>query len=182
MSGAGRLRLDTLDRLKTYVAMAETTRKWVSVMDTKAGFLSALNAAALTFIWTDAKLVNAQGCPYYLSLLATAFILMSLFLALKVVLPRISLRHAFGTPLEYVSKYEPISYFAYVAKNYPSEKHADFMSKVDGMDEVALAREALEQHYTTCHVVQRKSSGVAYAGWLWMLAAILVVLAMIIRG
>ncbi len=107
---------------------------------------------------------------------------MSLYLALKVVLPRINLRHAFGTPLKYVNKYEPISFFSYVAKNYPVEKHADFITKVDGMDEIDFVREALEQHYTTCHVVQRKSNGVAYAGWLWMLASILTVLAMIIKG
>ena len=173
--------MDPLDRLKAYVTMAETTRKWVSVMDTKAGFLSALNAATLTFIWSGARFGIIQGLSYALLLAATGFILLSLFLALKVVLPRIHLRHAFGTPMEYVNNYEPISYFGCVAKNYPCEKHADFISRVDGMDEIALAREALEQHYTTCHVVQRKSTGIAYAGWLWMLAAILVVLAMIIK-
>jgi hypothetical protein len=174
--------MEELDRLKIYVSMAENTRKWVSVMDTKAGFLSALNAAALTYIWTGAKLGNTDGCAYCLTLLATALISLSLFLALNVVLPRVNLKHAFGKPLEYVNNYEPVSYFGYVATNYPPQKHAEFILKVDGMDERALAREALEQHYTTCHVVQKKSMRIAYAGWLWMFSALFTVMAMMIRG
>jgi len=46
------------DRLKIYMAMVETSRKWVSVMDTKAGFLSGLNALLLGYIWTGAKLME----------------------------------------------------------------------------------------------------------------------------
>jgi hypothetical protein len=151
-------------------------------MDTKAGFLSALDAAALTYIWTGAKLGNTDGYAYWLTLLATALISLSLFLALNVVLPRVSLKHAFGKPLEYVNNHEPVSYFGYVATNYPPGKHAAFISKVDEMDERALAREALEQHYTTCHVVQKKSTCIAYAGWLWMASALFTVTAMMIRG
>lgn len=174
--------MDNLDRLKIYLIMAETTRKWVSVMDTKAGFLSTLNVATFTFIWGGSRFGDPHGITCTLLLAATVFILLSLFLALKVILPRIHPRHAFGTPMKYVNDYEPISYFGCVAKNYPIERHADFISRVDGMDEIALAKEALEQHYTTCHIVQRKSTGIAYAGWLWMLGAILVVLTMIIKG
>ena len=173
--------METLDRQKTYLTMAETTRKWVSVMDTKAGFLSTLNVATLTFMWGGARFGVPQGLTRVLLLTATVFILLSLFLALKVILPRIHPRHAFGTPMQYVNDYEPISYFGCVAKNYPLDRHADFMSRVDGMDEIAFAREALEQHYTTCHIVQKKSTGVAYSGWLWMIGAVIMVLTMIMK-
>lgn len=162
--------------------MAETTRKWVSVMDAKAGFLATLNAATLTFIWSVAKPGDVRGWGDVLALLATVLVLLSLFLALKVVLPRTRLRHAFGQTVEYINDYEPVTYFGFVATTYPSERHGDFLSKVDGLDELAFAREALEQHYTTCHVVQKKASGVAYAGWIWMLAIVLVVLALLVRG
>lgn len=174
--------MDNLDRLMTYVSMAEATRKWVSVMDAKAGFLATLNAATLTFIWSVAKPGDAQGWGDFLALFATVLVLLSLFLALKVVLPRTKLQHAFGQSVEYTSNYEPVSYFGFVATTYPSERHADFLSRVDGLDELAFAREALEQHYTTCHVVQKKASGVAYAGWTWMFAIVLVVVGLLVRG
>lgn len=174
--------MEDLDRFKAYSAMTETSRKWVSVIDTKAGFLSGLCAATLAFVWTGAKLADAQGCVRYLALSATVMLLTSLFLALKVVLPRISLRHAFGSDLTYAASHHPISFFGYVADKFPAKKHAQFVALVDAMDEKALAREALEQHYTICHVLQRKSSGVAWAGWIWLLASALVIVALGLRG
>lgn len=174
--------MDDLDRFKAYSAMAETSRKWVSVIDTKAGFLSGLCALTLAFVWTGAKLGNAHGCIHYMAILATAMMLTSLFLALKVVLPRVTLRHAFGRDLRYSSSHHPISFFGYVAEKFPADKHAQFVTLVDTMDESALAREALEQHYTICHVPQIKSRGVAWAGWIWLLACALVVAALCLKG
>ncbi len=174
--------MEDLDRFKAYSAMTEASRKWVSVIDTKAGFLSGLSAATLAFVWTGAKLADAQGIVRYLSLSATLMLLISLFLALHVVLPRVNLRHAFGRDLTYTNGHQPISFFGYVADNFPTEKHTLFISLVDTMDEKALAREALEQHYTICHVLQRKSRGVAWAGWIWLLASMLIIVALIIRG
>jgi len=174
--------LEESDRFKVYSAMAEVSRKWVSVMDAKAGFLSTLNVATLVFIWTGAKFGVKDGCSYYIALGTTAMILLSLFVSLRVVLPRTCLWQAFGKPVQYVNGYQPISYFSYVAKNYPAEKQAEFFSLVDGMDEKSLTREALEQHYTICQVIEQKSSGVAWAGWLWMCAAALITVAFIFRG
>jgi hypothetical protein len=174
--------VEDIDRFKAYSAMTEASRKWVSVIDTKAGFLSGLCAATLAFVWTGAKLADAQGCVRYLALSATVMLLTSLFLALKVVLPRVSLRHAFGRDLTYTNGHQPISFFTYVADNFPADKHAKFVALVDAMDEKALAREALEQHYTICHVLQRKSRGVAWAGWIWLLASSLVVGALVLKG
>jgi hypothetical protein len=39
------------DRLKTYQGFAEISRKWVSVLDAKAGFISAMSAALVGFVW-----------------------------------------------------------------------------------------------------------------------------------
>lgn len=173
--------MEDIDRFKAYSAMTETSRKWVSVIDTKAGFLSGLCAATLAFIWTGAKLGDAQGNVRCIVISATFMLLISLFLALKVVLPRVTLRHAFGMNLKYSNNHHPISFFGYVADNFPTAKHAEFVELVDAMDEKTLAREALEQHYTICHVLQRKSRGVAWAGWIWLLACGLVILALSLR-
>jgi putative intracellular protease/amidase len=174
--------MDELDRFKTYSSMTETSRKWVSVMDAKAGFISALCAASLAFIWTGAKLVNSQGCVKALAITATLLILTSLFLALRVILPRVILSHAFGKDLVYTDDYHPITYFSYVAAKYPTEKHQQFLELVDSMDEKAFAREAIEQHYTISHVLERKSKGVAIAGWVWLISTAVVVVDMILRG
>lgn len=56
------------------------------------------------------------------------------------------------------------------------------MATVDAMDEEAFAREALEQHYTISHVVQKKSDGVARASILCLLALIVVVVALFIKA
>lgn len=174
--------MDDLDRFKTYSSMTETSRKWVSVMDAKAGFISALCAASLAFIWTGAKLADSQGCVRSLAITATLLILISLFLALRVILPRVSLSHAFGKDLVYTGGYHPISFFSYIADNYPAEKHQQFLELVDSMDEKTFAREALEQHYTISHVLRRKSKGVAIAGWVWLASSVVAVTAMILRG
>jgi len=174
--------VEELDRFKAYSAMAETSRKWVSVMDTKAGFISALCAASLVFIWSGAKLADSPGCVRVLAITATVLIVASLFLALQIILPRTNLFQAFRKRLVYAGDYHPISFFSYVAEKFPSEKHKEFLDLVDSMDEKALAREALEQHYTICHVLQRKSKGVAIAGWMWLMSALVIVVAMILRG
>ena len=64
--------MDSGEHLKVYQGFAEN-RKWVSVMDAKAGFISAMNAGVLTFIWSGAKLAFLEGAGRNLALLATAF-------------------------------------------------------------------------------------------------------------
>jgi hypothetical protein len=153
--------------------MAENTRKWVSVMDTKAGFLSALNLAVIGWLWAPHNLGAACGVRFWFGCAATACCLGALAYALRVVLPRTDLRSAFGKPAQYSSKHKAISFFGYVAAQYPMEKHEEFMRDVDGMDEKTLAREALEQHYTICHVVQKKADAVARAGVVTILGVAL---------
>ncbi len=174
--------METSDRLKIYQGFAELGRKWSQVMDAKAGFLSALNVALIVFIWTGAKLGDTTECSHNLALAATAIASISLFMSLMVVSPRTTLKHAFGLDLEYTNGYRAVSFFGDVARNYPHDKHEEFMTVVDAMDEEAFAREALEQHYTISHVVQRKSDGVARASMLWLLALLVVIVALFVKA
>ena len=174
--------MDTAERLKVYQGFAELGRKWSQVMDAKAGFLSALNVALIVFIWTGAKLGDVTGCTHILALVASAIALISLFISLMVVSPRTTLKHVFGFDLEYSNGYRAVSFYGDVARNYPLDKHGEFMATVDAMDEAAFAREALEQHYTISHVVQKKSDGVVRASVLWFLAVIVVIVALLVKG
>jgi hypothetical protein len=174
--------MDDLDRFKAYSAMTEASRKWVSVMDTKAGFISALCGSVIVFIWTGAKLSDVPGTVRYLALLATVMALIALVLSLRVVLPRITLRQAFGQRLTYSESHKPISFFGYVADTYPAKEHKTFVEHVDAMNAKELAREALEQHYTICHVLQQKSKGVALAGWVWLFSVAVIAAALIAKG
>lgn len=173
--------MDAGEKLKNYSAIAETTRKWVSVMDTKAGFISALNAGLLGFIWTGAKLIDAGIWPKYLALLATMFSLFSLLSALWVVLPRSSLRKVFGKEIQYTDGFKAISFYGYVAEHYPKGQGDMFIAEVEAMDTAVLAHEVLEQHYTTCHVVQKKSIWVARAGWVLIIAFVFIGIALILK-
>lgn len=161
------------DRLKIYQTFTDLGRKWSAVMGAKAGFLSTINLALIGFIWTGAKLGDISGWPCRFGLLATSIATLSLYFSIKVVLPRTTLAHAFGAPLEYTNNYKAVSFFSYIAANYPHEKHSEFIAEVDAMDEEDFAHEALEQHFTISHIVQKKSDGVERAGMLWFVAAAL---------
>lgn len=173
--------METADRLKIYQGFAELGRKWSQVMDAKAGFLSALNVALIVFVWTGAKLGDTSGIAHCLALAATAIASISLYISLMVVSPRTTLKHALGADLEYSKGYRAVSFFGDVARNYPHDKHEEFMAFVDAMDEKAFAQEALEQHYTISHIVQKKSDGVARAGLIWLLAVFIVIVALFVK-
>ena len=173
--------MEAEDKLKIYSAMAETSRKWVAAMDTKAGFISALNAGLLGFVWTGAKLIDSGIWPKSLALLATFCSLVSLLSALCVVLPRASLKKVFGNGIEYADGFKAISFYGYVAANYPKGKADDFIAEVKAMDTAVLAHEALEQHYTICHVAQKKSMWVAFAGEFLILAFVFVCLGLVLK-
>jgi hypothetical protein len=99
-----------------------------------------------------------------------------------VVFPRTTLKQALGSDLEYTDSYRAVSFYGYVARNYPHDKHKEFMATVDAMDEKAFAQEALEQHYTISHIVQKKSDGIARAGLIWIFAVLIVIVALCIKG
>lgn len=173
--------MNDTDKLKIYTAMAETTRKWVSVMDTKAGFISALNAGLLGFVWTGAKLIDGNCWSKDLAMAATVFSIASLWVALRVVLPRASLKHVFGQHIGYVEDFKPISFYGFVADYYPKGEDGRFIDEVKKLDDIALIDEALEQHFTTSHVVQAKSKCVAISGLFLKTALLLTGLALFLK-
>ena len=171
------------DRLKAYQAMAETSRKWANVMDTKAGFLSALNLGCLAFAWSSAKLHEGGGTWVLAFLLiGTFFAASSLAVALHAVIPRGTLSEALGKKAKYAPGFKPISFYGFVASKYPAGKIHDFVIDVRNLDEELLATEALEQHYTISHVVQRKAARVVLAGVLCGLGVAFVAGGAIIKG
>jgi hypothetical protein len=170
------------DRLKIYQGFAETGRKWSQIMDAKAGFLSTLSVALIVFIWTGAKIGEVSGYVHWLALSATVIALVSLFISLYAVVPRTTLKQIFDIDLEYANGYMAVSFFGYVANNYPHDKHNEFITAVDAMDEEGFAREALEQHYTISHVVQKKSNGIALASMFWFIAVITTIVALFLKG
>lgn len=156
--------MDAEKKLKAYSAMAETTRKWVTIMDAKAAFISTLNAGLLAFIWTGARLSGERHEVYLLALIATGFSFASLLVALRIVLPKFSWLSISGKYVEYKKEFKPVSFFGYVAKNYPLKADAKFIKDVEAMTETELAREALEQHFVTSHVAHYKSNLLLLAG------------------
>ncbi len=177
---SGATSMEIADRLKVYQNFADLGRKWSQVMDAKAGFLSALNVALLVFIWTGAKLLDTPGTHCF-ALGASTLAFISLFISLTAVFPRTTLKHAFGKDLEYKNNYRAVSFYGHVAHHFPPEKFETFLATVDSMDVEAFAREALEQHFTISHIVQKKSDGVARASVFWFLAVLAVIAALFIK-
>lgn len=169
------------EQRKVFTAFAETTRKWVSVMDAKAAFLSALNGAVITFIWTGAKLTATSHWPERLGLIATGFALLGLLFALWAIAPRQSLRAVFGRSINWTGDYQPFSFYAFIATKYKPGDFELLASSVDRCEEKDFAREALEQHFTVSHVVYNKSLWVTRAGYLSMFAIFFTTLGLLAR-
>lgn len=173
--------MDIEDRLKTYQAFAETSRKWTTVMDAKAAFVSALNGAVLALIWSGAKLPDDGGLVRFFAVSSSALSIVSLVAAILVVLPRITLQAIFGNNSTHRWSHRAISFYGYVADNYKSGNFHYFKAEVDGMDDNAFAMEALEQHFTISHVAQTKNRWVLRAGLLLVLAVAMAGVAVVLR-
>ena len=169
------------EKLKIYMTWADISRKWVSTMDSKAAFLSALNAGLLGFIWTGAKLVESNNCSKWFALCASMFSFASLFSALYTVLPRWSLRQIFGSNSRYVKDFKAVSFYGFVASHYPKGTESNFFSDVAKMDALDLNKEALEQHFTISHALQIKSNWVRNSGWLLLMALSLTVVGLLVK-
>lgn len=175
--------MDDADRLKLYQGMADVSRKWVATLDAKAGFIAAINAALLGFIWSSAKLPEAAArWPHAFGVVSTAFSLLSLCLAMGVVVPRI--RPAFAlvpdTP-DARPAIKAVSFYGFVATQYAPDQTGRFVDDVWQLSEGDLAREALEQHHAICHVAFSKNCSVQRAGWVWFAALAMTVLGVVIK-
>ncbi|WP_199272048.1 hypothetical protein [Paraburkholderia acidiphila] len=172
--------MDDAERLRLYQGMAEVSRKWVTTLDAKAGFIAAINAALLGFIWTTTKLPTAAAStpwPHRLGFFATGLSLISLCLAMVVVVPRIRLSSAPPTR-EPNSKpsVEAVTFYGFVAAKYPASRATQFAEDVLQMPDSDLAREALEQHHAICHVAHTKNCNVSWAGFFWFAAMMATIL------
>lgn len=173
--------MNETEKLKTYTAFVDNTRKWVTIMDTKAGFISALNAGLLSFIWTGGKLVNGECLQYVLAIFATIFSFTSLIIAVWIVIPRATLCAVFNSNTAYKPEYKPISFYGYVANNYPKKDFSKFITDVKNLSDEDLIDEVLEQHFTTSHIANTKSKLTERAGWSLLAALFLTFLAIAAR-
>lgn len=171
---AGQARMDAETGYKTFSAYAEISRKWVSVMDTKAGFISALNLGILAFLWTGAKLSEVQGAVRWLAISATVLSLFSIVGAIWVAIPRETLKEIFGKKIRWDPNNKPVSFYGYVASEYDAADFQRYQSYVRGLEMTELAQEALKQHFVICHSVAKKSRYVRVAG-LFLLASLICV-------
>lgn len=148
------------DRLKTYAGFADISRRWTSVMDTKAAGLSALNGGLLAFLWGGAKLTEWDVIPRMFGNAATLVALIGLLFALWAITPRGKFSALVGKKSRWEADYKPISFYAYVAKKYGKDEFGKFEADVAKMRDIQFAHEALEQHFNISRVIQTKSEWV----------------------
>ncbi|CAE6754594.1 Pycsar system effector family protein [Paraburkholderia haematera] len=167
--------MNDAEQVKTFQAMAEVSRKWVTTLDAKAGFLVAINGALLGFVFSSAKLTD---CPLHWvrvpAYVAAALALASLLLAATVVFPRIK--------LDVSPSVGAVTFFAYVASKYAEPDGKRFVVDVFAMSDRDLAREALEQHHAISHVAMIKNTRVTHASTCWLGALIFTVGAVLIKA
>ncbi|WP_177315650.1 hypothetical protein [Burkholderia ubonensis] len=153
------------DQIKIFQAITDTSRKWITALDAKAGFLVAINGALLAFIWSSAKLPDSQlQWIKSLAYIASGFSFLSLLVAALTVFPRIRLETKPTVP--------HISFYGYVASKYAESDGTRFVNDVLTMSDIDLVREALEQHHAISHVAMIKNGGVMYAAGFWIAALI----------
>ena len=148
------------DRLKLYASYAEIGRKWTSVMDSKGTFFSAMNAGILAFLWGSLKIEQWHGAALYFGLSATLSSLIALLSAMLVIAPRENLSVLVGKKSPWTDEYKPLSFYGYISKRYGKDGLKGMVREFRGLDTEAFAYEALEQHHSISHVIQRKSNWV----------------------
>jgi len=156
------------ERLKAWSSYADISRKWVQAMDTKAGFVSALNLGLLALLWAGMKIQEGICLVKWLGAGGTLCAVASIFFAIWATLPRESLAHIFGKGMRWHDAYKPLSYYGYIAQSFGRNEFGKLREHADGLTLAQLAEEALEQHFVISHGVARKSGFVKIAGFLLM--------------
>ena len=175
--------MDPEHRLKVYTAFADNTRKWVSVMDAKAAFLSTLNGVLIALLWAGIRLAEGAPVPYAraVAVASSVIALLALLVALWSILPRESPSVVFGGRTEWQATYQPFSFYGFISSRYMPADFSKLEADLGQLDETALAREALEQHFTISHVVRAKSVCVTRSGYLTMVAIVLAGAALLLK-
>lgn len=169
--------MDAGERARVYAALADGTRRWVSVMDTKAGFLFAANGALLTFMWIGARVGDVQFAARWLAIAGSLCSLFALLAALWIVIPRPSL----GGPGAAKRRSPPISFYGHVASAYGENEFARFERELGEFDDQDFAREALEEHFVVSRIVKAKATWVSVSGGLTLFGMALAGVALIFK-
>ena len=169
--------MDAAERARTYATLADSTRRWVSVMDMKAGFMFAVNGALLTFMWTAARLGEVLALARWLAMGASLCSLLALLAALWIIIPRA----ASGRLGAASGAYRPISFYGYVARVYAAGEFGRFESDLAKLDDADFAREALEEHFTVSRIVEAKATWVSVSGALTLASMALAGLALLVK-
>lgn len=154
--------MDVAERARIYAAFADATRRLASAMDTKAGFVFAVNGALLTSLWIGARMSDVGPAARWLAMGSSLCSILALLAALWVIVPRPSVDAA----LYGKRGSRPVSHYGYVVTRYPAEGFAQFERDLAEFDEADFAREALEAHFIVSRIVQVKSKWIAIAGTL----------------
>jgi|SRR5882672_3281348 len=175
--------MDAEQRFKVYAAFADNTRKWVSIMDAKAAFLSALNGVLIALLWAGIRLAEGASAPYARAagVASSVLALIALLVALWSIRPRESPSVIFGGKWEWSRDYQPFSFYGFISSRYSPAEFSKLESDLGKLDEAGLAREALEQHFTISHVLRAKSVCVARSGYLTVAAIVLAGAALLLR-
>jgi hypothetical protein len=173
--------MDIDDRLKTYLSFADVSRRWTSVMDAKAAFLSALNGGLLAFLWGSAKIVDWSGPEKNIGLSASFVALLGLLCALWAISPREKFSLLVGRVTRWEANYKPVSFYGYVAKNYKKNDFLTMEADLSKMGDAEFAHEALEQHFNTSHIIQAKSGWIFRTVMMTFLAIALTGVALFVR-
>jgi hypothetical protein len=169
------------DRLKMYLSFADVSRRWTSVMDAKAAFLSALNGGLLAFLWGGAKLADWSAIEKTIGSGATLIALLGLLSALWAISPREKLSLLVGKKSRWQADYKPVSFYGYIAKKYRKNEFDKMEADLAKMDDAQFAHEALEQHFNISRVIQTKSEWVFRTVMLTFLAILLAGVALLIK-
>lgn len=148
--------MDIGDRMKTYTAFADISRRWTAVMDAKAAFISALNGAMLAFLSAGIKVFEQVGPVKGFGVIAAILSLLGLVSAIVVIFPRGGVSILSGKRIRWTSKYKPVSFYGYVADEYGPGNFAQLEADSAKMDSADFAQEALEQHFAISIIIRKK--------------------------
>jgi hypothetical protein len=164
--------MDISDRLKTYTAFADISRRWTAVMDAKAAFISTLNGALLAFLSAGIKVFEQSGLVKGFGVITAILALIALVCAVIVILPRGSVSMLTGRKVRWTPKYRPVSFYGHVADQYGPNNFKQLEEDAAFMDSADFAQEALEQHFAISIVIRKKERLVSQATMVTISAVI----------
>jgi hypothetical protein len=170
-------------RFDICAGFATLNRGRAQVIDTKAGFIAALNLGLIASLWAGPALTDkdAHAIVKFAGGTSTVLARVSILLALWPVLPIERLEKIVGKGSDWAPKYHPVSFYGYMARKSGLPEFDRYRGIRNGMDEVELANEALAQHFLIAHRVAAKSKWVERSGYALFLAFIAMGATLILR-